>query len=108
MNQQTFALTLTMSDAMGRPIMLPSPVAPGQYIINGSPVILATQFPDVLPGSTPVAFGNWPQTYTLVTRKAVSMQIDDFSAGFCRLYKWEARIGGSITCARSARLLRVK
>jgi HK97 family phage major capsid protein len=56
-NQQTFALILTMSDAMGRPIMLPTPVAPGQYTINGSPVQIATQMPDVLPGSTPICFG---------------------------------------------------
>jgi HK97 family phage major capsid protein len=108
MNQNTFALTLTMSDAMGRPIMLPSPVVAGQYLINGSPVYLATQFPDCVGGATPVAFGGWKQAYTLVTRKAVTMQSDPYSAGFCILEKFEARIGGSVTCSNAARLLRIK
>jgi len=70
--------------------------------------VLATQFPDAVPGAVPVAFGSWRAAYTLVTRKSVSMQIDDYSAGFCRLYKFEARIGGSVTCSNAARLLRIK
>jgi HK97 family phage major capsid protein len=37
MNQNTFALVLTMSDANGRPIMLPSPTDSGVFLINGSP-----------------------------------------------------------------------
>jgi HK97 family phage major capsid protein len=71
-------------------------------------VVLATQFQDCIPGATPIAFGNWDKVYTLANRKAVQMQIDDYSAGFCRLWKWEARIGGAITCNRAARLLRIK
>jgi HK97 family phage major capsid protein len=108
MNQSTFSLLLTMSDALGRPLLLPAVTSPGAFVLSGFPIMICTQFPDCIPGATPVAFENWPQTYSLVTRKAVQMQIDDYSAGFCRLYKWEARIGGSVTCSRSARLLRVK
>jgi HK97 family phage major capsid protein len=108
MNQRTFALTLTMSDANGRPIMLPSPVAPGAYLINGSPVYLATLFPDVAPGAVPVAFGNWKKTYTIATRRGITWQADPFSAGFCVLQKFSARVGGGVTCPNAARLLRTK
>jgi HK97 family phage major capsid protein len=97
-----------MSDANGRPIMLASPTMPGQYLINGSPVFLATWFPDVAPGTTPVAFANWRQLYTLVTRKALTWQQDPFSAGFCILQKFEGRFGGAVTCANAGRLLRIK
>jgi HK97 family phage major capsid protein len=108
MNQKTFALVLMMSDSNGRPIMLPSPVEPGQYLINGSRVIIATQMPDVAPGATPVAFGAWDVVYLVVTRKAVTMQADPYSAGYCLLYKFEARIGGGIVCPNAARLLRIR
>jgi HK97 family phage major capsid protein len=107
MNQTTFGLSLTMSDAMGRPIMMASPLNAAQYIIAGSPVVIANQMPDVVVGSTPVAFGNWKQAYMMVNRKAVTMQQDPYSAGFCVLFKFEARIGGAPICPNAARLLRI-
>jgi HK97 family phage major capsid protein len=104
MNQRTFGLMLTMSDAMGRPIMIASPVEPGQYLINGSPLRLVTQ----MPGATPVAFGNWNQAYTVVNRKAVTMLQDQYSPGFSVLFKFEARVGGGVICPNAARLLRIR
>jgi HK97 family phage major capsid protein len=43
MNAETFGLVLTLSDANGRPLMLPSPVDGGQYTISGSPVQIVSQ-----------------------------------------------------------------
>jgi HK97 family phage major capsid protein len=108
MNQNSFALTLTMSDAMGRPIMLVSPVNAGQYLIAGSPVVISNQMPDVVAGATPVAYANWKSLYMLVNRKSVTMQQDPYSAGFCVLFKFEARIGGSPICTNAGRLLRIQ
>ena len=68
MNQNTFALCLTMSDASGRPTMIANPTEAGVYLVNGSPVRIATQMPDAAPGATPVAFGNWNSAYTVVNR----------------------------------------
>ena len=90
MNQNTFALTLTMSDANGRPIMIANPTQAGQFLINGSPVVLTTQMPDPVAGATPVAFGNWNSAHTVVNRKAVTMLHDPYSAGFCVLLKFES------------------
>jgi HK97 family phage major capsid protein len=108
MNQNTFGLTLTMSDANGRPIRIANPTEGGQYLLNGSPVRLATQMPDPVPGATPVAFGNWNEAYMVVNRKAVTMQQDPYSAGFCTLFKFESRVGGGVVCANAARLLRLQ
>lgn len=108
MNQNTFAQILTMSDSNGRPIMLPSPTDSGVFLINGSPVVLSTQMPSVVPGATPVGYGGWNQVYTVANRKATTMTVDPFSAGFCVLFRFEARVGGAVTCANAARLLRVK
>jgi len=111
MNQNTFALLLTMSDASSRPILVAFPQelpgTPG-FLLNGSPIQIVTQMPDVAPGTTPVAFGNWPEVYMVVNRKAVTIQNDPYSAGFCILNKFEARVGGGIICPNAARLLRIR
>jgi HK97 family phage major capsid protein len=108
MNQHTFGLTLSMSDANGRPIMLSSPLDPGQFLTAGQPIQIVTQMPDVAPGATPVAYGNWNSTYMVVNRKAVTMQQDPYSAGFCVLFKFDARVGGAVICPQAARLLRIQ
>ena len=108
MNQYTFAQALTLSDAMGRPILLANPTDPEKYLLNGSPVQIVTQMPSVAPGAVPVAFGSWSDAYMVVNRKAVTMLQDPYSAGFCILFKFEARVGGAVVCANAARLLRTR
>jgi HK97 family phage major capsid protein len=108
MNQNTFALGLTMSDSTGRPIMLPMPTDNSQFTINGSPVRIATRMPDVAPGATPVAFGDWKRAYMVVNRKAVTILQDPYSAGWCILFRFEARVGGAVVCPNAARLMRIK
>ena len=70
--------------------------------------MLAPGMPNVETGSTPVAFGNWRQAYMVVNRRAVTMQVDPFSAGWCTLFKFDARIGGGVICPGAARLLRIR
>jgi HK97 family phage major capsid protein len=108
MNQRTFALLLTMADGTGRPLLNPLPQNQPGYSLAGSPVVIASQMPDVAPGSTPVAFGDWKRAYTIAKRKAPTIQIDDYTAGWCRLFKAEARVGGATTCPNAARLLRIR
>jgi HK97 family phage major capsid protein len=108
LNQNTFALLLTLSDALGRPLMIAMPTDPSIYFINGSPVSIVSQMPDVAPGATPVMFANLAEAYLIVQRKSVTMLHDPYSSGFCHLFKFEARVGGSVICANAARLLRIK
>ena len=69
MNQRTFSLIMPMSDAQSRPLWGQLPEGAPGYTIAGSPIKIASQMPDWLPGSTPVGFGNWKQAYTLVARR---------------------------------------
>jgi HK97 family phage major capsid protein len=78
--------------------------SPG-FTLEGSPINIVSQFPDVAPG---VAFGNWRAAYTIVDRKAVTPIADPYSAGWCTLLKFDARIGGAVTCSNAARLLRIR
>jgi HK97 family phage major capsid protein len=110
MNQTTAGYLLSMSDAIGRPLLQSvQGVQDGpRWTLLGFPIYLASQMPDPAPGSTPVAFGNWRQTYTIVTRKNPTIEVDPYSAGWCMLYKADARVGGATTCPNSARLLRIR
>jgi len=108
MNQHTWALCSTMSDAAGRPIMTVAPTQAAPFLLAGAPVVIANQMPDVAPGATPIIFGNWKQAYTVVNRRGVTMQHDPYSAGFCTLIKFDARVGGAATCPNAARLLRIR
>jgi HK97 family phage major capsid protein len=108
MNQNTAGLLFSMTDANGRPIIVPSLQDPLVFTLLGSPLKIATQMPDCVPGATPIAYGNWKQTYMIANRKAVTMQHDPYSAGFCSLFKFESRVGGAVVCPAAARLLRIK
>src|SRR5262249_41641111 len=108
MNANTWSLCATMSDANGRPIMTAAPSEAAPFLLGGVPVVIAQQMPDVIPGAMPIAYGNWQEAYTVVNRKAVTMMQDPYSAGFCVLFRFEARIGGAVTCPNAARLLRIR
>jgi HK97 family phage major capsid protein len=64
--------------------------------------VINNLMPDVAAGSTPVAFGNWRQAYIVVNRRGVTVQNDPFSAGWCNLFKSDARIGGAVVSGRGA------
>src|SRR5262249_49082477 len=89
MNQRTAALMLTRSDGMGKPLLqsMQGVQDAPRWTIAGFPVFIVSQMPNVEPGSTPIAFGNWKQTYLIVTRKDPTIQIDPYTAGYCLLYK---------------------
>jgi HK97 family phage major capsid protein len=108
MNQRTAALLFTMSDALTRPLF--GTLVEGQpgFQFAGSRIVIVSQMPDVNAGAVPILFGNLRRTYTMVTRKAVTLIVDPYSAGFCTLFRFEARIGGSTTCPNASRLLRIR
>jgi HK97 family phage major capsid protein len=108
MNQRVWSQVMTMSDANSRPLFTQLPGSEPGFQFAGSPVNIITQMPDITPGSTPIAFGNWKKAYTIVWRKGVTLQVDPYSANFCVIYKAEARVGGAPTCPNAARLLRVR
>src|SRR5215831_6815774 len=88
MNQRTFALLITMSDATGRPLLTQLPQGHPGFLLDGSRIVIATQMPDVAPGAVPVAYGDWRAGYTLANRRATTMMVDPYSAGWCNLYKF--------------------
>jgi HK97 family phage major capsid protein len=108
MNPHTMGLLMTMSDANSRPIMTPTPAEGAGFLLGGSPIIVAEQMPDVVPGATPVLYANLRALYTLVTRRALTFQNDPYSAGWCTLMKFDCRVGGGVVCANAGRMLRIR
>lgn len=107
MNARTFGLLATMSDGIGRPLFGQLPSGMAGFMLAGAPINIVSWMPDVAPGTAPIAFGDWKRAYAVVNRKATTMVTDPFSGGYCTLYRFEARIGGSTTCPNAARLMRI-
>ena len=107
-NQRTAALLFTMSDAIGRPLLTALPERAPGFVLAGSPIVLCSWMPNVEPGSTPILFGNLKATYMIVDRRALTMTVDPYRAGWCTLFKFDCRLGGSVTCPNASRLLRIK
>ena len=100
--------TSPVMSANGRPIMTPTPAEGAGYLLGGSPIVIAQQLPDVAPGALPVLYANLRQLYTLVTRRALTVQQDPYSSGWCTLFKFDCRVGGAVTCPSAGRWLRIR
>jgi HK97 family phage major capsid protein len=50
MNQRTFALLMTMSDALGKPLLTMMPQGQMGFMFAGSPIVIASQMPDIAAG----------------------------------------------------------
>jgi HK97 family phage major capsid protein len=107
-NPHTMGLLMTMSDANGRPIMTSTPAEGTGFLLGGSPIVLSEQMPDVVAGATPVLYANLHELYMLVTRRALTLQQDPYSAGWCTLFKFDTRVGGTVVCPSAGRLLRIR
>jgi len=108
LNPHTMGMLMTMSDSNGRPIMTPTPAEGAGYLLGGSPIVVAQQLPDVVPGATPVLYANLRALYTLVTRRALTFQSDPYSGGWCTLMKFDTRVGGGVVCPNAGRMLRIR
>jgi HK97 family phage major capsid protein len=78
MNQRTAGLFLTMSDALGRPLLQSMQgVQDGpRWSLLGFPIYLVSQMPNVEAGATPILFDNLKETYTIVTRQNPTVELD--------------------------------
>ncbi|MCP3462534.1 phage major capsid protein [Bradyrhizobium sp. CCGUVB23] len=108
MNQKTFSMLLSMSSTDGRPLLNPTFQSVPGFNFMGVPIDINNFMPDIAPGATPIAYGNWNAAYLLVRRSGVTMLADPYSAGWCVLFRFDTRVGGGILCPNAARLLRIR
>jgi HK97 family phage major capsid protein len=106
MNVNTYAKVLTMSDATSRPLMLNTLAGSGSGAIDGSPIKIVSQMPNIVVGGKPVAFANLKEGYTVVRRKAMSYSRVDMN--FKARLNFEARFGGLTTCPKAIALLEIQ
>jgi len=109
MNNVTLGLCMSMSDAIGRPLWSDTPATDGRvggrWMINGSPVEVVSQMPDPVPGNTPILVADLGSLYQVVRRRGLTFSSEP--AGWCTVFKFSQRIGGSVVCPNAGRLLRI-
>jgi len=60
----------------------------------GSPIVIASQLPNLAPGTTPIALGDFRSAYTIVTRSGTTVTVDNVTS-FCSVFRFESRVGGA-------------
>ena len=78
--------------------------ANGSYIMNQRTLGLLRTMSDAI--GRPLL--QWRAAYTLAQRSGTVMTPDPYSAQWCTLFRFEARVGGAVTCGNAARLLRIR
>ena len=88
--------------------MTASPTEGAPFLLGGDRIIVSEQMPSVETGHTPILYADLQALYTLVTRRALTMLSDPYSAGWCTLFKLDTRVGGAPVCPGAGRLLRIR
>jgi hypothetical protein len=99
-SQRTFSSLLTMGDPVGRSLLQPMPKGQPIYTLPASRDRQSDARCERRQHAGLVC--ELEKTYMIVERKAVTLQVDAYSAGFCVIYKAEARAGGTTTCLRGS------
>jgi HK97 family phage major capsid protein len=108
MTTETLGAIRKLTDSQNRPLWGPmSNEIPGQLL--GYPYNEMPDMPQVAANAFPIGFGNWKTAYTLVIRKAVSIQVlqeryaDQNAVGYLGYY----RFGGNTTLSEACHFLKI-
>ncbi|WP_028033341.1 phage major capsid protein [Chelativorans sp. J32] len=106
MNRKTQAALRKIKDADGNYLWQP-PAAPGsRAMLMGFPVVEAEDMPDIVAGSTPIAFGDFGRGYLVVDRTGVRVLRDPYSAKPYVLFYTTKRVGGGVQNFEAIKLLK--
>src|SRR5262245_7378507 len=105
MNSLTLGKLLTISDAAGRPIVLPGLSGAAPLSLMGRPILIDERMPNVAAGATPILIADLRALYCVVLRSGPTLLPPIVS--YCIAYNFSQRAGGGVMCADAGRLLRV-
>lgn len=98
MNDATLAKVRQFKDASGNFYLWnPDPAAGFGGRILGSPVEVDDNMPDIGAGAHAVAYGNWKQAYTIVTRAGTTLIRDNITAKGTTKFNFRRRFGAGVT-----------
>ena len=106
MNRATQSVVRKFKDANGNYLWQPS-YQPGQMpTLLGYPIAESEDMPDIAPGSTPIAFGDFSRGYLIVDRVGIRVLRDPYSAKPDVLFYTTKRVGGGVADFDAIKLLK--
>ncbi len=106
MNSKTAGVVRKMKDADGRFLWSDGLAAGEPARLLGYPVLIAEDMPDIAPGSTAIAFGDFGAGYTVAERPDLRVLRDPFSAKPHVLFYATKRVGGDVSDFAAIKLLK--
>ena len=106
MNSKTAGAVRKMKDSDGRFLWAESLSSGQPARLMGYPVVIAEDMPDIAPGATAVAFGDFGAGYTIAERPDLRVMRDPYSAKPHVLFYASKRVGGDVTDFAAIKLLK--
>lgn len=107
MNSVTMASLASVKETTGRYLLQQALAAGVPETIDGYPVTVAEDMPNVGANTFPVAFGDFERGYLIADRVGMGMQRDDLTkGGYVRFPMWK-RVGGRLRDTQAIKLLKV-
>lgn len=108
MNRRTLAKVRRLKDDDGHYIWRPAPVAGSFSTLLGYPVAEMEDMPDIKPGATPIAFGDFHRGYLIVDHTGILVLRDPYSAKPYILFYTTKRVGGGVQDFDAIKLLKMR
>ena len=105
MNRRTQAEIRKLKDADGNYLWHAPAGTEAHASLMGFPIVEAEEMPDIAPGSTAIAFGDFARGYLVVDRTGVRVLRDPFSAKPYVLFYTTKRVGGGVQDFDAIKLL---
>ena len=106
MNSFTLAIIRKMKTADGAFLWAPGLTAGQPDTLLGYPVVEAEDMPDIAPGSTSIAFGNFKAGYLIAERDETAILRDPFTAKPYVHFYATRRIGGTVANSEAIKLMK--
>ena len=106
MNSKTASAVRKMKDADGRFLWTDGLAAGEPARLMGYPVLVAEDMPDIAPGASAIAFGDFNAGYTIAERPDLRILRDPFSAKPHVLFYATKRVGGDVSDFAAIKLLK--
>ncbi|WP_020187108.1 phage major capsid protein [Methylopila sp. 73B] len=110
MNRQTMATVRKLKDSNGAYVWQPGLSAGQPASIMGAPVVEAVDMPNIAPGATPIAFGDFSSGYLIADRVEIQPHRDDVTGYANGIVKLGARrrVGGRVVLGEAITKLKIK
>lgn len=107
LNKAVLGVLRSFKDQYGQYLWQPSVQAGVPSTLLGYPVVEAEDMPGIAANTTPIAFGDFKQSYVIADRVGMSMMVDPYTQQPYVAYGTRKRVGGTPVNTEAYKLLKV-